>query len=46
MRENAESDDTLKAQARERAKDLLEEYVQNVGEELGQSYTVRWEDAE
>lgn len=39
------NNDTLMAQARQRAKDLLEEYVRNVGDVLGETYTVKWVDA-
>ena len=46
MREMAENDDALKAKARQRAKSLLEEYVKNVGNEIGQEYTVTWKDVE
>lgn len=43
MLEQANSDESLRSQATERAKVLLEEYVRNVGEAIGQSYTVRFE---
>lgn len=46
MLESISNNDTLMAQARQRAKDLLEEYVINVGEVLGETYTVKWVDAE
>ncbi len=45
MREAAESDDALLAQARTRAKDILEQYVKNVGQQIGQEYTVTFVDA-
>lgn len=45
MREAAESDDALLAQARTRAKDILEQYVKNVGQQLGEEYTVNFVDA-
>ncbi len=45
MREAAESDDALLAQARTRAKDILEQYVKNVGQQLGEEYTVTFVDA-
>lgn len=35
-------DDKIKLQAKERGKSLLEQYVKNVGESLGQAYTVKW----
>lgn len=35
-------DDKVKLQAKERGKSLLEQYVKNVGESLGQTYTVKW----
>lgn len=44
MRAAADQDDTLKSQARERAKSMLESYVKNVGELMGEEYTVRWID--
>ena len=43
MLEQAENDESLRNQATERAKILLEEYVIHVGEALGQTYTVRFE---
>lgn len=46
MKKAAEGNENLKFQARERAKALLEQYVKNVGNELGKSYTVQWADAE
>lgn len=46
MLESISNNDTLMAQARQRAKDLLQEYVINVGEVLGETYTVKWVDAE
>lgn len=42
MEEEADKDDTLKYQARKRAKDLLESYVQNTGDLIGKRYTVEW----
>lgn len=44
--ETANNDDRSKAQASERAKSLLEQYVKNTGEALGKSYTVKWAQAE
>ncbi len=44
MRAAADQDDTLKSQARERAKSMLESYVKNVGELMGEEYTIRWVD--
>lgn len=44
--ETANNDDRSKAQAAERAKSLLEQYVKNTGEALGKSYTVKWAQAE
>lgn len=43
MEEAARNDDKLLSQARERAKIILEQYVVNMGNEFGQSYTVVWE---
>lgn len=45
MRAAAEQDETLKSQARERAKSMLESYIKNVGKLAGQEYTVKWVDA-
>lgn len=45
MRDAAESDDALLAQARTRAKDILEQYVKSVGKQIGQDYTVNFVDA-
>lgn len=39
------ADDTMLAAARDRAKVLLEQYVRNVGANLGQEYHVTWVDA-
>ena len=44
--ETANNDTVAKAQATERAKNLLEQYVKNVGEAIGKSYTVKWIQAE
>ena len=44
--ETAKNDTTSKAQATERAKSLLEQYVKNTGEAIGKSYTVKWAQAE
>lgn len=41
----AQNDTQSKAQAMQRAKDLLEQYVKNTGEAVGKSYTVKWEQA-
>lgn len=46
MREKAEADDVMLANARQRAKELIESYVVNAGKEIGKTYTVKWEDAE
>lgn len=44
MYKAADQDETLKNQARERARSMLESYVKNVGELMGEEYTVRWID--
>lgn len=44
--EQASADDRSKAQAMERARSLLEQYAKNIGEALGQTYTVKWAQAE
>ena len=46
MKKKAEKDNELLSRAKERAKILLEEYIKNVGESIGEEYTVEWEDAE
>lgn len=45
MREAAENDSVLMNQARERAKQLLGQYVRNVGAQMNQSYEIRFVDA-
>lgn len=42
MLEEAEKDNTLKAQAYDRVKALLEQYIKNAGEAVGEKYTVEW----
>jgi len=42
MLKEAEKDDTLKAQAYDRVKVLLEQYVKNAGEAVDKKYTVEW----
>lgn len=46
MRESVENDEKLLAEAKNRAKTLLEEYVVNVGEATGKTYSVEFIDAE
>ena len=46
MREAAENDSALLYQARERAKEIFEQYVKNVGETMGKTYTVEFKDAD
>ena len=46
MKETAEADENLKRRAEERAKKLLENYVINVGNSIGQTYTVEFKNAE
>ena len=38
----AQKNSTIMAQARERAKQVIEGYVKNVGTEMGKEYTVEW----
>lgn len=45
MLEKTKADKSMQNQARERAKFLLEEYIENVGTAVGKEYTVKWEDA-
>lgn len=44
--ETANSDDTLKQQAEDRAKEIFAGYVASVGKEIGQTYAVVFQDAE
>ena len=45
MKEDAEKDENLRMQAHDHAKALLKEYVLNVGEALGENYTVEFIEA-
>ena len=42
IRDKANGDDALKLQAKERAKDVIEQYIKNVGNELGYKYSVKF----
>lgn len=42
MKANAEADSSMLIQAQNNAKQLLKQYVINVGEQTGQKYTVEW----
>lgn len=44
MKENAENDKNIREQAYGNAKELLEQYITNVGKQLGKTYTVEWLD--
>lgn len=46
MRAEVEKDEALFAQAKDRAKLLLENYVKNIGDALGVAYEIRWESAQ
>lgn len=46
MRETAQANSALLAQANARAKNLIEGYVKNIGEQIGEEYTVEWVEAE
>ena len=46
MEETAKQNSALLAQAKERAKNLIEGYVKNVGEQIGEEYTIEWEEIE
>lgn len=46
MEETAQENTALLIQAKERAKNLIEGYVKNVGEQIGEEYTVEWVEAE
>ena len=45
MERTAQNNEALLSQAKERAKSLIEGYIKNVGEQLGETYTVEWVDA-
>lgn len=42
LEETAASDTALLSSAQQRAQDLLEEYVRNIGEAVGKDYTIQW----
>ena len=42
MREAAEKDTALLASAQQRAQKLLEDYVSNIGNSIGKTYTIKW----
>lgn len=42
MREAAEKDTALLASAQQRAQKLLEDYVANIGNSIGKTYTIKW----
>lgn len=44
MEESAEANTALLSQARERAKKIIEGYVINVGDQIGERYSVEWVD--
>ena len=46
MEQQAKENTELLSQAKARAKTLIEEYIKNVGESIGEEYTVEWKDAE
>ncbi len=46
MEETAQANSALLVQAKERAKNLIEGYVRNVGEQIGKEYMVEWVDVE
>lgn len=46
MEKKAAADENLMSQARQRAKDLLEQYVRNAGDAIGATYQVEWKDVE
>lgn len=45
MEESAAGDTVLLSMARDRARQLLENYIQNLSDMTGQSYTIEWNDA-
>lgn len=46
MRETAQANSALLVQAKERAKNFIEGYVKNVGEQIGEEYKVEWVEAQ
>ena len=46
MEQQAQETTEMLSQAKARAKTLIEEYIKNVGESIGEEYTVEWKDAE
>ncbi len=46
VRETVNNDDSLLFQARERAKELIERFIVNYGETVGEEYSVRFVDPE
>ena len=46
MEQQAKENTEMLSQGKARAKTLIEEYIKNVGESIGEEYTVEWKDAE
>lgn len=46
MEQQAKENTEMLSQAKARAKTLIEEYIKNVGESIGEEYTVEWKDVE
>lgn len=46
MEQQAKENTEMLSQAKARAKTLIEEYIKNVGESIGEEYTVEWKDTE
>ena len=46
IEQQAKENTEMLSQAKARAKTLIEEYIKNVGESIGEEYTVEWKDAE
>lgn len=46
MEQQAKENTEMLSQAKALAKTLIEEYIKNVGESIGEEYTVEWKDAE
>ena len=46
MEQQAKENTEMLSQAKARAKTLIEGYIKNVGESIGEEYTVEWKDAE
>ena len=46
MKETVEGDYTLLLQGQQRAQELIERYVKNIGEIIGTDYEIKWNKAQ